>query len=42
MMLMLYARAQGRAADISHLGRGLLRVQITLRESEAAKTFWKM
>lgn len=41
-MLMLHTRAQGRAADISHLGRRLLGLQITSRDSEAVKTFWKM
>ena len=41
-MLMLYTRAQGRAADISHLGRRLLGLQITPRDSEAVKMFWKM
>lgn len=34
---MLYMRAQGRAADPSHLGRRLPRLQITPRDLEALK-----
>lgn len=39
---MLYKRAQGRVVEINHLSRRLLGLQITLRDSEAVKIFWKM
>lgn len=38
-MPMPYTTAQGKAAEISHLGRSLLGLQITPRDSEAVKTF---
>lgn len=39
---MLYTRTPGRAADINHLGRRLLGLQIPPREPEAVETFWRM